>query len=83
MSNNGKDKEGQVKKRCPFMGEWCVGEACAIHSYLMRNTPGGVQKIPVCGFEAMVIMLSEINQKTERSSQPDKPHIVLPFMGRG
>ena len=74
-----KDDGNEKRKRlCPFLAKWCIGEECAIHSYLMR----GNQRALTCSFEAMVIMLSELNQKIQALPQPEMPKIVLPFMGR-
>ena len=76
--SNGNKPEGQRRKVCPFLGKWCIGEECAIHAYLMR----GNQRVLTCAFEAMVIMLSELNAKTPSPQQVKKPEIILPFMGR-
>lgn len=91
MSNPGapdweKNKEihnsRQVKK-CPFLKEWCIGEECAIHSYLTMSTHQGMVRKSTCGFESMMVILPEINQKTLMPQRPEQPTIVLPFMGRG
>jgi hypothetical protein len=78
--------EGKEVKKCPLLKEWCTDEvkkACPWNAKLTRRTPAGMQTILVCGIEAMIMMLSEINQKTSAPPQPEVPQIVLPFMGRG
>lgn len=73
-------KEEVRKKKCPFLNDWCIGEACALHSELTKNVGGGIQrKIGLCAFNAMVIMLSEINQKT----QPPQQKIQLSGLIKG
>lgn len=82
MSNNHKELEGRQVKKCPFLKDWCIGDECAIHVSIARNTPVGMQRVPTCGVEAMIMMLSELNQKTVGPAQQKKPEIILPFMGR-
>ena len=76
MSNDG-DKE--VKKRCPFLKEWCIGDACAIRVELIRSAGGVQQKFTMCPFPATVIILGEINAKM----QPPQQKIQLPHILRG
>lgn len=83
MVDKGNDHQTERTLICPFLGKYCIKEECAQHAYLTRVTPQGLQKSFTCGFEAMMIILSEINQKTPMPSQPEMPSIVLPFMGRG
>ena len=68
----------EVKKWCPFLKEWCTGEVigrCAIAIELGRSAGGVRQKALMCPFPAIVIILSEINLKTQ---VPQQQRIVLP-----
>lgn len=76
---NGHDGDKQKVKHCPFLNEWCIRERCALYSTLSRNANGLQQKIEVCGFNAVVLILSEINQKTQIQQQ----EIQLPELYRG
>lgn len=74
--DNGHKGEGeQRKKRCPFLDQWCLGDACAIYTEGMRQVGGITQKTGVCGFNALGMILSEINAKT-MPPQPQK--ITIP-----
>ena len=70
MTNgNGHEEEGQDKKEdrvkhCPFLNDWCIKERCALYSELRRQVGGFQQNFGACGFSAVVLILSEINQKT-------------------
>ena len=65
MSNgNGHNEENKVK-HCPFLNEWCIKERCALYNELVRQVGGLQQRFGVCGFSAVVLILSEINQKTQ------------------
>ena len=78
MGNNGVKGNEERKQKCPFLGEWCIGDACALHAYLFRNTTTGTQKVGVCGFEAMLTMLSEMNQREAQGKKAQVPKIQLP-----
>lgn len=79
MSNNG-DKEPEVRrKKCPFLGEYCIKGACALNIELAKNMGGVVQKLDTCAFEALVIMMSEMNVKATVSQQK----IAVPRLFRG
>ena len=67
--NDGHQEEGQIRKKCPFLGEWCIGEVCAFRTTLFRNVEGMQQQVSVCPVEAILIILSEINKKTPPSLQ--------------
>ena len=67
MSGNGEQNEGvggTKQKWCPYLDAYCKGEQCALYSYLMRVQDGIPQRVGLCAFNAQVMMLSEINQKT-------------------
>lgn len=81
MSNSNKPEGRQVKK-CPFINDWCIGDECAIHSYIALSTPTGMQRKLVCSIEAILIIISEMNRKTPQQHL-EQPQIILPFMGRG
>ena len=75
MSNN-KEPEGELKKKCPFCGEWC-GDWCPLFTQLVRQQGGMVQKTNMCTFVATNAILSDLNMK---GGQPQKqaPQIHLP-----
>jgi len=88
VSNNHNEKEeGRLVKKCPVLKDWCDKEAlgnCAFATTLTRQTQVGPQHMTVCGIEAMLLILSEINQKTGQPQQVKKqPEIILPFSGNG
>ena len=58
-------------KHCPFLNKLCIEEKCALYSELRRNAEGLQQKFGACAFNAVVLILSEINLKTQ-SPQPQK-----------
>lgn len=67
MSDNGEQNEGiggTKQKWCPHLDGYCKGEQCALYNYLMRVQDGVPQKVGLCAYNATVMMLSEINQKT-------------------
>jgi len=74
-SSNGEDR----KKKCPFMADWCIGDACALSVELVRNMGGLQQKFSICSFNALVQMISEVNAKT----QPPQQKIQVPHLLRG
>ena len=77
MSNgDGHKEEKQRKRRCPFLNEWCIDDTCALHTQVIKAP----HKIELCAFDAILMILSEINQKTQ-PSPPQK--INLPFIHRG
>jgi len=76
MGNNGDER----KKKCPFLNDWCIGEACAISTEMAQNTGGVLQKFTMCSFSALVMMISEINAKTP-PPLPQKIQIPKLFIG--
>lgn len=77
--------EGRQAQKCPFIGDWCDKNAlenCAMATTLTKRGAGGMMQKQVCIFMALGEVLSEINQKTVASPQPEVPQIILPF-GRG
>lgn len=77
VENNG-DKEAKTKV-CPFLNEYCITDRCALHTEITRNIGGLMQKSTLCGFNAIGLLLSEINAKT----QPPQPRISMPHILRG
>ena len=71
MNDNGEQDGIEVKtKWCPFLNEYCIGDRCARHSQLTRITGGIPQKIGLCAYNAQVMMLSELNAKTQSTQKP-------------
>lgn len=61
-------KEEKVKK-CPFLRDWCLGEACAIRAKITHNAGGLQQQASMCPVDAILMILSEINMKTQVPQQ--------------
>ena len=79
-NNDGQKQEGETKVRwCPILKEYCIGERCAMSVELTRIVGGLQKKFRVCVYSAMVIMLTEINQKT----QPPMQKIQIPHLLKG
>ena len=51
------------EKQCPFLKAECLQGGCALWSMLNRNVGGLQQTFGACSISAMVLILSEINQK--------------------
>ena len=69
MANGTAPDKENLQKCCPFLNEECIGEKCALHSEL-RSAGGGLQRtFGTCSFTAVVLILSEINQKTMMGQQ--------------
>jgi len=71
---NGQTEDKQVintqsVKHCPFLNGLCMGEKCALYSELMQNMAGLQKKFGLCSFNAVVLILSEMNQKATIESQ--------------
>lgn len=74
LSNNG---EGKLRKKCPLLNDWCIGDACALSCELFRTVGGVRQGVSACSFNALVTMISEINAKTPLPQQKIQiPHIL-------
>lgn len=79
MANNEhKDTEERLKK-CPLLNEYCIKERCALWADMTRQAGGLQQKFGMCSFNAVVMILSEINAKT----QPPQQKINIPNLVRG
>lgn len=63
---NGHNEDNQKVKDCPF-GNEC--DKCSLYIDLTRNVGGVQQKFKACAFGAMVVILSEINQKMATNAQ--------------
>lgn len=69
MTNgDGQDKVEEVK-HCPFRDTHCIRRKCAIYSELIRTRTGQQEKFWDCAFNAIVLILSEINAKTQFPQQ--------------
>lgn len=72
-------------KMCPFWQKWCDKDlqgSCALHVEINKQVGGVVQKLSMCGFNALGLILSEINQKTP-APMPSQMPIRLPNIHRG
>ena len=65
MTSDNGHNEVKEDKHCPFLNNWCIKERCALFIELRQNTGGLQQKYGACSFSAAVLILSEINQKTQ------------------
>jgi len=80
MANDNGDKaEGQRKKKCPFLNEYCIEGRCGLWTEMARVQGGLQQKFGMCSYPAIVMLLSEINTKT----QPPQQKINIPNLIRG
>ena len=76
MGDNGPEIKVRTK-RCPFLGEWCIEEACALSCQLFTNVGGVRRAVSACAFNALVAMISELNAKTQAPQQKIQlPHIL-------
>ena len=75
MSNNQKS-EGEVKKKCPFSGEWC-GDWCPLFSQLTQQAGGMVKQTNMCAFVATNMILSSMSMAAQQQQKPG-PQIHLP-----
>jgi len=66
MPNGNGSKEVKLANHCPFLDKQCIEGECSLYSSL-RSVTG--QVIGSCSLNAVVLLLSEINQKTT-SPQP-------------
>ena len=66
-------------KRCPFLNGDCIGTECALYIEMKRVSLGLKQTFGMCGFTAMVQILSEMNLKAQSPQQK----IEIPKLMRG
>ncbi len=63
MANN--NHEPEEVKVCPFLNmQPCIKEKCALWTEVSRKALGAVAVMGICGFNALHMILSEINAKT-------------------
>ena len=74
MAEGNGHEEAKVKW-CPFLNEYCIGERCAIQTEVIKSFNGLQHKAILCGFNALGMILSEINAKTV---PPQAQKISLP-----
>jgi len=72
-------EEKEKVKTCPFLNDYCKKERCALYSEMKRSVNSLPQKFGMCSFNAMVVMLSELNSK----AKPHDPQIQIPTLYRG
>ena len=68
MDNNEKT-EGELKKKCPFSGEWC-GDWCPLYVGVVRVKNGMQSRANMCVFLSTNMMISELNNNTQQQQQP-------------
>ncbi len=77
MSGNG--EEGQIRKMCPFLGRWCIGDACAC--WVMITQQKVILGVPqmiqggTCAVPALCMIMSSRPQAPPIAQKP----IRLPF----
>jgi len=69
MSDN---NNGELKKKCPFLKEWCLGDSCACYVIITQTKVGQLglaQQVQsgMCSFPALCMIMSTANK------QPIKP----------
>jgi len=77
------NNEGEIKKKCPFNGEWC-GDWCPRFVTVVKLVNGQKLTAGLCVDVANNIMLSEINQKTvlPQMEKLQLPGVNVPFNRR-
>jgi len=73
MSDNGSKEE--VRKRCPFLNAWCIGDACALSTQMNQRVGGQSRQFASCAFTSLVLIMSELNTK---APMPKPQRIELP-----
>uniref|UniRef100_A0A6M3IRD7 Uncharacterized protein n=1 Tax=viral metagenome TaxID=1070528 RepID=A0A6M3IRD7_9ZZZZ len=63
MANDNGDKK--EPKYCPYLDRACIEGECALYSEMMRSTSGLIEKFGMCAISSMVLILSELNAKTQ------------------
>ena len=82
---NGHQDDKPKLKLCPFWQKWCdheLQETCALHVEINKPMGGIMQRLSLCGFNALGLLLSEINQKTQ-APPPQKINLNIPNIHRG
>jgi len=79
VNGNGQKEDEEKRKYCPLIKEFCIVERCAFYSEFIRDTGGLKQKFSMCSIMAIVMILSELNTKT----QPPLQKIQLPNLVKG
>ena len=82
MSTDNKQTPEEVKRKCPFNGDWC-GDWCPLLVRVNRVINGIQSHATLCVFIANHMMISEINMKTQLPPQQKMPGIQLPGNIRG
>ena len=79
MGDNG--NEQQVIKTCPFSGEECIQDKCAIWMEISMTKPGMMvpQKQGMCSFPAMVMVASTPKVMMAPPQQLNIPNIGKKF----
>lgn len=79
MSNDDHQVEQERKKQCPFgVYTWC-SEDCPLNVELTQQLGGLVKKMKMCSLPAMVMLLSDLNNKIT-VKQHQKQQIHLPHL---
>ena len=71
MTNN----KGELRKKCPFLGSWCIGDACAL---FIQITQTGVSQLGIvqavqqgmCSFPALCLIASPKPQPQQVKLSP-------------
>lgn len=58
-------EEKEKKRTCPFLNEYCIKERCEVYAEVTRNMGGLLMKSGMCPVTAILMMLSELNQKAQ------------------
>lgn len=82
MNDHNEELKPDLPKRCPILNEACIEDYCHFRTELRQQMGGVMRKKSVCFVDAILLILSEINQKT---AVPQQKPIEIPklFMGRG
>jgi len=69
MANEEVKLEQVKRKKCPFLGECCLEEDCAIRARVYPTAGGVMQQTTMCPVEALLTILSELNMKIPAPQQ--------------
>jgi len=76
---NGNHNEEEKVKYCQIVKDYCIKERCNFYVEMVQHVAGMQKKMGMCWFNAILMVLSEMNAKTVMPQQK----IPLPNLYRG
>ena len=67
----GDNHKGELKKKCPFLNEWCIGDACSLFIQVAQTSVNqlGISQLVqqgMCSLPALCMIMSSPPQKQEK-----------------